>query len=728
MHPDATDPYAQIKNELINRAGESSQQEIRKLLSGEELGSRKPSELLRNMKLRAESLNVDDKLMTELFLQRLPSSVQTISAVASDLTLDNAADIADRIFKVSPSTIETFSVSNKKEQSLESKLFREIEKLNKRIDRLSISRGRSRYRRNENSRERSISNKQSISEMPPSPSKGSSNIDLLRPDLPSRCTWHLGAPRESSVHHHVERPKRPKIMSNVLEAIGNTPLVRLNQIPKEFGIKCEMLVKCEYFNAGGSVKDRIALRMIEEAERTGKIKPGYTIIEPTSGNTGIGLALAAAVKGYKCIIVMPEKMSNEKVNTLKALGAEIIRTPTSARFDAPESHISVAQKVNAQIPNSIILDQYTNPGNPLAHYDTTAEELLEECDNKIDMVVAGGGTGGTLTGIARKLKEKIPNIKVVGVDPHGSILAQPEVLNDAYQGPYDVEGIGYDFIPTVLDRSTVDEWVKENDKDSFHISRLLIKKEGILCGGSSGSALNAALKVAKNLKEGQRCVVILPDGVRNYMTKFLTDSWMTEKNYMDIDSEMVKKHWWWNTEVRNLKLAAPITVLPHVSCQDAIDIMRTEGFDQLPVVDDAGFVKGVITLGNLMSKIMAGKVVSTALVSDVLYTTFHQIELNTTLGRLSSILDTGHFALIVHSQKQCDAILDDVAAKLPRTESGNLKILASLPHDMSISSKENMDLKQIVIGVVTRIDLLNFIANEPAKCSSLADSSKSESA
>ncbi|GFR09773.1 cystathionine beta-synthase [Trichonephila clavata] len=697
MHPDATDPYAQIKNELINRAGESSQQEIRKLLSGEELGSRKPSELLRNMKLRAESLNVDDKLMTELFLQRLPSSVQTISAVASDLTLDNAADIADRIFKVSPSTIETFSVSNKKEQSLESKLFREIEKLNKRIDRLSISRGRSRYRRNENSRERSISNKQSISEMPPSPSKGSSNIDLLRPDLPSRCTWHLGAPRESSVHHHVERPKRPKIMSNVLEAIGNTPLVRLNQIPKEFGIKCEMLVKCEYFNAGGSVKDRIALRMIEEAERTGKIKPGYTIIEPTSGNTGIGLALAAAVKGYKCIIVMPEKMSNEKVNTLKALGAEIIRTPTSARFDAPESHISVAQKVNAQIPNSIILDQYTNPGNPLAHYDTTAEELLEECDNKIDMVVAGGGTGGTLTGIARKLKEKIPNIKVVGVDPHGSILAQPEVLNDAYQGPYDVEGIGYDFIPTVLDRSTVDEWVKENDKDSFHISRLLIKKEGILCGGSSGSALNAALKVAKNLKEGQRCVVILPDGVRNYMTKFLTDSWMTEKNYMDIDSEMVKKHWWWNTEVRNLKLAAPITVLPHVSCQDAIDIMRTEGFDQLPVVDDAGFVKGVITLGNLMSKIMAGKVVSTALVSDVLYTTFHQIELNTTLGRLSSILDTGHFALIVHSQKQ-------------------------------FSSKENMDLKQIVIGVVTRIDLLNFIANEPAKCSSLADSSKSESA
>ncbi|GFT96863.1 cystathionine beta-synthase [Nephila pilipes] len=523
-----------------------------------------------------------------------------------------------------------------------------------------------------------------ISKMTPSPSRSrgsSSSIDLVRPDLPSKCTWHLDAPKESSVHNHVEKQKRPKILSNILGAIGNTPLVRLNQIPEEFGIKCEMLVKCEYFNAGGSVKDRIAVRMIEEAERSGKIKPGYTLIEPTSGNTGIGIALAAAVKGYKCVIVMPEKMSNEKVNTLKALGAEIIRTPTSARFDAPESHITVAQKVNMQIPDSIILDQYRNPGNPLAHYDVTAEELLEQCDNKIDMVVIGGGTGGTLAGIGRKLKEKIPNVKVVGVDPYGSILAQPDILNGTDQNPYDVEGIGYDFVPTVLDRSIVDEWIKVNDNDSFNMARLLIKKEGILCGGSSGSALTGALKVAKNLKEGQRCVVILPDGVRNYMTKFLTDSWMTEKNYIDIDSEMIKKHWWWNKTVRCLDLAAPITILPHMSCQDAIDIMGKEGFDQLPVVDDAGVIKGVIALGNLMSKIMAGKVVSTALVSDVLYTTFHQINLDTTLGRLSTILDTGHFALVVHNQKQ-------------------------------FSDKESMEMKQIVIGVVTRIDLLNFITNE----------------
>ncbi|XP_055935370.1 cystathionine beta-synthase-like isoform X1 [Argiope bruennichi] len=524
------------------------------------------------------------------------------------------------------------------------------------------------------------------SEMTPSPSRtprsrgSSSSIDLVLPNLPSKCTWHLGT-KEQSVHHHVKKSPKPKIMDTVLDAIGNTPLIRLNNIPEEFGLKCEMLVKCEYFNAGGSVKDRIALRMIEEAEREGKIKPGYTIIEPTSGNTGIGLALAAAVKGYKCVIVMPEKMSNEKVNTLKALGAEIIRTPTTARYDAPESHISVAQKVNMQIPNSIILDQYRNPGNPLAHYDSTAEELLEQCDNKIDMVVMGGGTGGTITGIGRKLKEKIPNVKVIGVDPIGSILAEPESLNVTDKVSYEVEGIGYDFIPTVLDRSLVDRWYKVDDKDSFNMSRMLIKKEGILCGGSSGSALTAAIKAAKDLKEGQRCVVILPDGVRNYMTKFLTDNWMTEKDFSDIDSEMVAKHWWWNLKVNSLNLAAPITILPHMSCQDAIDIMHKEAFDQLPVVDDTGEILGVITLGNLMAKIMAGKVVSTAVVSEVLYTTFHKITLDTTLGRLSTILDTGHFALVVHNQRQ-------------------------------FTDKESMETKQIVIGVVTRIDLINFITNE----------------
>jgi len=212
-------------------------------------------------------------------------------------------------------------------------------------------------------------------------------------------------------------------MNTILENIGNTPMVRINHITKVEGVTCEVLAKCEYFNAGGSVKDRIGRRMVEDAEKSGRIKPGDTLIEPTSGNTGIGLALAAAVKGYKMIITLPEKMSQEKVDVLKALGAQIIRTPTEAAWDAPESHIGVAKKLNKEIPNSHILDQYSNPSNPLAHYDGTAEEIIDQCGGKVDVVVLTAGTGGTITGIARKLKEKVPNVKIVGVDPDGSILA-----------------------------------------------------------------------------------------------------------------------------------------------------------------------------------------------------------------------------------------------------------------------------------------------------------------
>ena len=267
------------------------------------------------------------------------------------------------------------------------------------------------------------------------------------------------------------RTKNQGFLPNVLEFIGNTPLIQINKIGQSEGLECTLLAKCEFFNAGGSVKDRIAKRMVEDAEKAGLLKPGDTIIEPTSGNTGIGLALAAAVKGYRCIIVLPEKMSAEKVDTLRALGAEIVRTPTSATFDSPESHISVAQRLNNQIPNSIILDQYRNPGNPLAHYDTTAEEIIEQCGGKVDMVVLGAGTGGTVSGIGRKLKEKCPECIVVGVDPEGSILAQPEEINKSDVTYYEVEGTGYDFIPTVLDRSVVDEWMKSNDRDSFTMSR-----------------------------------------------------------------------------------------------------------------------------------------------------------------------------------------------------------------------------------------------------------------
>ncbi|VTJ85569.1 cystathionine beta-synthase isoform X3 [Marmota monax] len=518
-----------------------------------------------------------------------------------------------------------------------------------------------------------------------------------RPDIPSRCTWQLGRPSTDSPHHHASHlealTNSPKILPDILRKIGNTPMVRINKIGKSAGLKCELLAKCEFFNAGGSVKDRISLRMIEDAERDGTLKPGDTIIEPTSGNTGIGLALAAAVKGYRCIIVMPEKMSMEKVDVLRALGAEIVRTPTNARFDSPESHVGVAWRLKNEIPNSHILDQYRNASNPLAHYDATAEEILQQCDGKLDMLVATVGTGGTITGIARKLKEKCPGCRIIGVDPEGSILAEPEELNQTDQTFYEVEGIGYDFIPTVLDRAVVDKWFKSNDEESFAFARMLIAQEGLLCGGSSGSAMAVAVKAAQDLQEGQRCVVILPDSVRNYMSKFLSDKWMLQKGFLKEEDLLVKRPWWWHLRVQELSLSAPLTVLPTVTCEHTITILREKGFDQAPVVEESGAILGMVTLGNMLSSLLAGKVQPSDQVCKVLYKQFKPIRLTDTLGTLSHVLEIDHFALVVHEQIQS------------RDQAWSGVVGGPADHSNGESSE-----RQMVFGVVTAIDLLNFVA------------------
>jgi cystathionine beta-synthase len=314
----------------------------------------------------------------------------------------------------------------------------------------------------------------------------------------------------------------PVVMDSITQQIGNTPMVRLNKIPQSLGIEATVYAKLELFNAGGSVKDRIALRMIEEAERQGRIKPGDTLIEPTSGNTGIGLALVAAVKGYKTIITLPEKMSPEKVAVLRALNAEIIRTPTAAAFDSPESHIGVARRLQKELPNAHILDQYANLDNPLAHEYGTAEEIWEQTEGKVKMLVAGAGTGGTITGIARGLRKHNPEVKIVAADPQGSILAVPASLNDEHANEsYKVEGIGYDFIPDVLDQKIVDKWYKTEDRESFMWSRRLIAEEGLLVGGSSGSAMAAMVRAVKDMgmKKGDIVVVVLPDSIRSYLSK-----------------------------------------------------------------------------------------------------------------------------------------------------------------------------------------------------------------
>ena len=314
------------------------------------------------------------------------------------------------------------------------------------------------------------------------------------------------------------------IYNTILDTIGNTPIVKLHRIGQE--LECDLFAKCEFFNPAGSVKDRIGWRMVKDAERSGRIKPGDTLIEPTSGNTGQGIALAAAVKGYRCIIVMPDKMSREKQIAIEALGAEIVRTPTEAAWDDPESHISVSKKLNDEIPNSHVLDQYSNPSNPNAHYDGTAQEILDDFGKEINMIVIGAGTGGTITGVAKRLKEEIPGVIIVGADPVGSILG-----GGAKVEPYLIEGIGYDFIPDVLDNDLVDEYIKTNDEESFLMARRLIKEEGLLCGGSSGSAMVAALQTAIALDKGEKCLVLLPDSIRNYMSKFPNDGWMKKNGF-----------------------------------------------------------------------------------------------------------------------------------------------------------------------------------------------------
>ena len=314
------------------------------------------------------------------------------------------------------------------------------------------------------------------------------------------------------------------IHDTILKTIGNTPVVKINKIGND--LKCNLFAKCEFFNPGGSIKDRIGWKMVEDAENSGRIKPGDTLIEPTSGNTGQGIALAAAVKGYKCIITMPEKMSQEKQIVLESLGATIIRTPTEALFSDPESHISVAKKLQKEIKDSHILDQYSNPSNPDAHYQNTAEEIINDFGDNLDMVVISVGTGGTITGISKRLKEAIPKIKIIGADPVGSILGGGNEISS-----YLVEGIGYDFIPDVLDNSLIDQYIKTEDQESFIMARRLIKEEGLLCGGSSGATMVAALSAASILEDGKNCLVILADSIRNYMTKFPSDDWMKKNGF-----------------------------------------------------------------------------------------------------------------------------------------------------------------------------------------------------
>ena len=386
----------------------------------------------------------------------------------------------------------------------------------------------------------------------------------------------------------------PDVRASVLEVIGHTPMVRLNKVTR--GVSPNVLAKLEFMNPGGSVKDRIGITIVEDAERAGRLKPGGTIVEATSGNTGIGLAIAASNKGYKCIFVMPDKMSDEKIRTLRAFGAKVIITPTAVDKDDPRSYYKVADRLVRETPNAILGNQYHNPANPAAHYATTGPEIWQQTGGKIDVFIAGMGTGGTLTGVARYLREQNPKIKIVGVDIAGSLLYDTwkngKVPSEPILKTYKLEGIGEDFVPSTLDLSLCDLVVQVTDRESFLMTRRLVREEGLFCGGSCGAAVAGALKAIPELglDEESTVVTLLPDGGSRYLSKIFDDNWMRDNGFLNTD--------WSQGTVGDfsqaLKPRPVVTATPDETVLTVIQRMKQHSFSQLPVVNGMGKLQGMI--------------------------------------------------------------------------------------------------------------------------------------
>jgi cystathionine beta-synthase len=442
-----------------------------------------------------------------------------------------------------------------------------------------------------------------------------------------------------------------KHYKNVLETIGSTPLVRLGKSVQH--CKPAVFAKVEFFNPGGSVKDRIGLVMIEEAEREGRLKPGGTIVEATSGNTGMGLAIAAAVKGYKCVFTLPDKMSIEKIRLLRAFGAEVIVTPTAVPHESPESYTEVAKRIVRETPNSILANQYYNPRNPEAHYQTTGPEVWEQTGGQIDYFVCGIGTGGTISGVGKYLKEKNPDVKVVGVDPKGSLLR--EYFYTKKMPPdfrtYKVEGIGQDFVPGALHFEFIDEMIEVTDKESFMAARRLTREEGLFVGGSSGTALAGALKLAERLTEKEVVVVLLPDTGERYLSKIYNDDWMRENRFL-IPEKITLRF------VLEAKRGVPqlISIDPVTTVRKALDLLSEHNISQLPVLDKGASV-GSVDESELMSAVLGNPALFDAPVSSLMEPPFPSVHIDDNINQAIALLSKKHPAVLVNDEGKVSGIL-----------------------------------------------------------------------
>jgi cystathionine beta-synthase len=431
---------------------------------------------------------------------------------------------------------------------------------------------------------------------------------------------------------------------NILEAMGNTPLIRLNRLTKD--MPAEVYVKADYMNPGGSVKDRIGLWMIDEAERKGLLKPGGTIIEGTSGNTGMGLALVAVTRGYKVVFTINDKQSREKIDLLKAFGAEVIVCPTAVEPEDPRSYYSVAKKLAKEIPNSYYPNQYENPMNPEAHYHTTGPEIWNDTEGKITHFVCGMGTGGTISGVGKYLREKNPKVQIIGVDPIGSLYY--EFVKSGTVGKaltYVVEGIGEDFFPKTMNLKIMDDVIQVNDEECFVWARRLAKQEGIFTGGSGGGCVSGALKVAKNAKKGDMIVAFLPDSGSRYLSKIYNDGWMREHSYVDAEVAIsaadvirVKAH---NGKKRELIIVRPYQTVFH-----ALHTMQKQDISQLPVFEEESPI-GTVFEDQILNLALQGKDLHKLVIREVMGPALPQVSANAPVERLTHILSHDSPAVFV---------------------------------------------------------------------------------